>query len=185
MLPLLLGILAISLGSSLLAAEERDSTIESLMARPISRTHLLLHKSLSGALILGLATLVGLAVTLITKWQVDLEVPVRYILVATLSCYLMVLTFGAIALLFTSIGRTRGGAIGLSAVIAIGGYLISSLSSTVSWLEKPSKIFPFEYYDSESILRGTIEWSNFLFFIILTVICLIASIYAFRRRDLA
>jgi ABC-type transport system involved in multi-copper enzyme maturation permease subunit len=55
MLPLLLGILAISLGSSLLAAEERDSTIESLMARPISRTHLLLHKS---ALHLGSYTVV-------------------------------------------------------------------------------------------------------------------------------
>lgn len=185
MLPLLLGILAISLGSSLLAREEQDKTVESLLARPVSRSSLLLGKSGAGTLILTVVTLVGLGTTLITATIVDIAVPIMNIALATFACFVLSLSFGAIAFMLTTIGKARGASIGIATLIALGGYLINSLSGTVTWLKAPSKLFPFHYYDPESILRGSFAWGNILFLACVVVICAAVSWFSFRRRDLA
>ncbi len=184
-LPLLLGILAISLGSSLLAKEEQDKTIEALLARPISRSQFLAAKIATGILILLGVTLVGLATTILSAELVDLEVPTMKIVLVTLVCFLLALSFFAVAFIFTAIGRTRGGSIGIATTIALGGYIISSLAGTVEWLKVPSKIFPFDYYHSEAILRGTYNWNNLWFFVAVIAGLTILSWYAFRKRDLA
>jgi ABC-2 type transport system permease protein len=185
MLPLLLGILAISLGSSLLAREEQDRTIESLLARPVSRSGLLLGKSGAGTIILTIVTLVGLLTTLITAKIVDIAVPTMNIALATFACFVLALSFGAIAFMLTTIGKARGASIGIATLIALGGYLINSLSGTVSWLKIPSKLFPFHYYDPESILRGSFAWGNILFLLFVIVVCGAVSWFSFKRRDLA
>lgn len=185
MLPLILGILAIGLGSSLIAREEQDKTIEGLLARPISRSRFLSGKSLAGSLFLLGITIVGLLVTLVTALIVDLDVSFWLMTQATIVCFLMVLSFGAVALLLTSFGRARVASLGIAATYALGGYLVSSLAGTVSWLEVPSKAFPFHYYNSEAILRGTYNWANSLFFVVLITICAVTSWWLFKKRDLA
>src|SRR5689334_7372645 len=62
LLPLMLSILAIGLGSSLIAREEGDGTLELLLARPISRGRLLLAKAFAGFMVVtfvGLLTIAG------------------------------------------------------------------------------------------------------------------------------
>ena len=184
MLPLLLGILAIGLGSSLIAREEQDQTLETLLARPISRSRLLLAKSLAGIIILTIVTLAGLLTTVIIAKIVDITVPVSYMIYATAACYLLVLSFGAIALLITTLGRARGASLGLTALIALGGYIISSLSGTVNWLKGVSRIFPFHYYHSEDILRGHFIWSDILVLAIVVLACGLLGWLSFRRRDI-
>jgi ABC-2 type transport system permease protein len=184
MLPLLLGILAISLGAGLIAKEEQEKTIESLLARPISRTKLLLSKALAGAIIVSLVAVVGLITVVACKELVRVEIGTKPIVEAVFLCWLLALSFGAVALLLTSIGRARGASIGLTTAIALGGYIVSSLASTVSWLETPSKVFPFHYYQSEAVLRGTYEWKNALFFLVIIIVCAGLSSFFFRTRDL-
>lgn len=185
MLPMLLGILAIALGSSLLAKEEQEKTIESLLARPLSRARLLLAKVTAGATIIFTVSLVGLLTTVLTSWWVDLDVPALNIVIASLACFLVCLSFGAIAMALTGLGRARGASLGIAAAYSLGGYIVSSLSDTVTWLVAPSKIFPFYYYRSEEILRGSFVWANFIFFVALIGLCAIVSWVAFRRRDIA
>jgi ABC-type multidrug transport system ATPase subunit/ABC-type transport system involved in multi-copper enzyme maturation permease subunit len=183
-LPLLLGILAISLGSNLIAKEEQDKTIEALLARPISRSKLLLAKVLSGVFILAFVTLVGLITTIVSAKFVDLEVSATIITLTTFVCFLMALSFASVAFVFTAIGRARGASIGIATTIALGGYIISSLAGTVEWLRGVSKLFPFDYYQSEAILRETYNWANILFFVALTVILGLLSWTVFKKRDL-
>lgn len=184
MLPLILGIMAIGLGSRLIAQEEQENTIELILSRPISRSKLLLHKALGGIIAITIATLSALLTTVIIGKIVSLDVSIKNILLATLACYLMVLSFGAVAFVFSAIGKTRSIAIAAATVYALGGYLISSLAGTVEWLEKPSKLFSFHYYRSEEILSGTMVWRNLLFFLLVITLCTIASWYVFRRRDI-
>ncbi|OGL30438.1 hypothetical protein A3F37_01005 [Candidatus Saccharibacteria bacterium RIFCSPHIGHO2_12_FULL_41_12] len=184
MLPLILGILAIGLGSSLIAREEQDGTIEGLLSRPISRSAFLLAKGSAGIIILTAITLVGLLTTVITAKFVKLDVSVILMCLATFGCFLLTLSFGAIAFMLTTIGKARGASLGIASLIAIGGYLVSSLAGTVSWLENPSKLFPFSYYKSEAILRETYNWSNALFFVILIAVCIFIGWVSFRRRDI-
>lgn len=183
-LPLVLAILAIGLGSSLVAQEEQSLNIELLLGRPISRSKLLLAKSLAGGLILTFVTLVGLVATIVTAKLVDLEVATSLIALVTLDCLLLTLCFGAIALVITMFGKARSASLGIATFIALGGYIISSLAGTVDWLETPSKIFPFHYYQSEAILRETYNWTNSLFFIAVIAVCGAISWFVFRQRDL-
>jgi ABC-2 type transport system permease protein len=185
MLPLLLGILSISLGSKILAGEEQDKTIESLLARPVSRSRFLAAKAIAGIKILALVTLTCWLAILGLAALVDLEVSARLLSQATFVCFLMVLSFGAIAYLLSATGRAKSASIGIATLMAFGGYIIGSLSGTVTWLQTPSKLFPFHYYQSEAILRETYNWANIWYFIILITLCAIGSWIAFRRRDLA
>lgn len=184
MLPLLLSVLAIGLGSSLLGREEQELTVEQLLARPLSRSRLLLAYGLAGLCILSLVTLVGLITTVITAIVVDIAVPLPVIVWATLVCFLLVASVGAIVFAVTAIGRTRSAGLGIGVLIAFGGYLISSLAETVSWLRIPANIFPFHYYQSEAILQGAYDWKHIIFFVTVTAGCAVVAWLAFRHRDI-
>ncbi len=186
MLPMLLSILSIGMGTSLLGREEQDGTIETLLARPISRVRLLMAKAKAGGIILAIVALASLLVTVVLARIVGLtEVTPLQMTEATFACFMLALSFGAIAFLLTTIGRARGASLGIAAFIALGGYLISSLANTVSWLKTPSLFFPFHYYRSEAILRGTFQWSDMLVFVAIIAVCGAVSWFSFRRRDIA
>lgn len=184
MLPLLLGALAISLGASLLAREEQDKTIEALLSRPISRTKLLAGKMMAGSLILIFVSLLAAIATVASAKVVALDIQLSLVWVACIICFLLSWSTGAIALLVTSLGRARAAAVGVGALLGVGGYLVVSLSGTVGWLEAPSKIFPFHYYQSEIILNGNYNWMNAIYFLAIATLCGILSSVAFRRRDI-
>lgn len=183
-LPLLLAILAIGLGNSLIGREESDNTLEVLLGRPVSRGRLLAAKGLAGILDLLLVTFIGMLATVALAKGVNMGIPLGNIAAAGFACFMLVLTFGATAFLLAATGRGRIAALGISVVYAIGGYLIGSLAATVHWLQKPSLIFPYHYYRTADILRGTFDWSSILFFALFTLGCGLLAWLSFRRRDI-
>lgn len=184
-LPLLLAIFAIGLGVSLIGREESSGTLEVLLSRPISRSKLLLAKALAGiSLLLIVMAISSLALAAICQ-LVDLGIPLGNILAACFACFMLVLTFGSAAFFLAATGRGRVAATGITVVYAIGGYLIGSLSSSVHWLEKPSLVFPYHYYHTADILRGSFDWFSILFYALFTLACGFFAWWAFRGRDLA
>jgi len=184
MLPLLLIILGVGLGSSLIGREETDGTIELLLARPLSRSRLLFAKALAGAFILFAVAFIGSAVIIGMAQVVHIGVPLANIMAACFACLMLVLTFSGLAFLLAATGRGRAAAVGITVAYTLGGYIIGSLASNVHWLQKPSVVFPYHYYYSADILRGTFRWSSIVFFGIFTAVCVILSWLSFRRRDL-
>jgi len=185
MMPMLLGILAISAGASLIGREEKEGTIELLLARPLSRTKLLAAKATTGAAIVIAIGIVGTMVTTVMAKAVDLAVPFGAVMLAGLAATALALSFGAVAFMISVLGSLgRAASIGVSTVVALGGYILVSLAGTVSWLAWPAKAFPFYYYHPGEILEGTYHWSNMLFILVLAVVCGVVSWLAFRRRDI-
>lgn len=185
MLPLLLSILSIALARALVGREEDDMTVELLLARPVSRGRLLAAKAWAGVLILALASIVGLAVTVASCKLFGVDVPLGNVALACFNCFWLALATGALVFLVVATGRGRGAALGIGALIGFGGYLVSSLSGTVDWLKGPAKAFPFNYYQSEAILRSTYHWTSTLFFVAVIAGCGVLSYLAFRRRDIS
>ncbi len=183
-LPLVLAILAIGLGTSLIGREESSGTIKSLLARPISRGKLLAAKAIAGILVVFIVTAITSAVTVGLCKLVNLGIPLGDIAGACFACFMLVLTFGAAAFLLTATGRGRIAAMGVAVAYGMGGYLVSSLAPSVHWLERPSVIFPYHYYQTADILHGTFAWRNMVFFALFTLVCGVLSWLAFRRRDL-
>jgi ABC-2 type transport system permease protein len=185
MMPLLVGILAIALGTSLIGREEREGTLDLLLARPLSRAKLLISKALSGILIVALIGLIGTFATLVMAQIVDIAVPLPNIFLTGLAAAALALSFGAIAFMITALGRTaRTASIAIAALIAILGYILTSLAGSVDWLRWPAKAFPFNYYHPAEILRGVYDWTNMLFILGLVLACGLISWLAFRRRDI-
>lgn len=184
MIPLLLSILGIGLGSSLIGREESEGTIEALLARPISRTKLLVTKALAGTINIFVVTFVGSAVTILLAETVNMGIPAGNIAEACFACFMLVLTFSAVAFLLAATGRGRAAALGIAVVYALGGYIIGSLAMTVHWLKGPSLIFPYHYYRSADILRGTFDLSSIIFFAAFILGCVLLAWFSFRRRDI-
>ena len=185
MLPLLLSFLAISLGSSLISREEETGTLELLLARPVSRTKLLIAKALTGLIITVAISLTALTSTLVICKLVGLEIPLGRVAVTTLTCTALALVFGALAFAMSALGRSaKLASVGLSVIIALGGYIISSLAVTVNWLEWPAKFFPYHYYRPTQTLAGVYVWRNSFLLLGVIIILLIIAWQGFRRRDL-
>ncbi len=185
MLPLLLSVLAIGLGSGLIAKEEESTTLELLLSRPASRGRALLGKAITGLIVLLLVSLISLAATITVCQLVGLNEPIAWNAMATLTCAVMALLFGAVALTISALGKgARSASMGLAVLVALGGYIVVSLSGVVEWLRWPAKIFPYNYYRPDDVLAGNINWPNVAGMLVATIILVIVSWLAFRRRDL-
>lgn len=184
MLPMILSILAIGLGSSLIAKEEDDGTLELLLSRPISRERLLAGKAWAAFVILSFVGLVALAATIVICKLVKLDEPIQWLILADFMSILLALLFGALAFAVTTIGRAKGAAIGIAVLFALGGYITVSLSENVHWLEWPAKLFPHNYYRTADILAGNFSWQNAAGMIAAILILGLISTFSFRRRDL-
>jgi ABC-2 type transport system permease protein len=186
MLPLILSILSIGLGASLIAREEQEHTIELLLARPISRTGLLVGKALSGLAILVIVSCVNLAVTIPAVWWAGFDgVSASGIIMVTLVCLVLSAIFGTLAFALSAIGHSaKSLSLGIAALVALGGYIISSLESTVEWLRWPSKLFPYHYFHPSEIIGGDFTTKSFVGFIAAVLVLGVVAWIAFRRRDI-
>lgn len=185
MLPLLLGFLAISLGSSLIGREEKEGTAELILGRPVSRTKLLTSKTILGLIILLIVGLVGALSTAIISKLVRLPVPFTNIMFTSLVCLVLAISWGAVAFMVTMLGRgARVASIGVATMLAIGGYTITSLVGNAHWLIWPARLFSFYYYHPGKILGGIYHWQDLLFMVAVIAVCAVVSVIAFRRRDL-
>lgn len=185
LLPIILIALAISLGGSLLSREEREGTLELLLARPVSRGRLLLAKALSGFIILlAVDAVLALAIIIFTS-LFNLDIPISYLLYAHLMLLLLAMIFGALAFAISAAGRAiHVSAVGLSAMLALAGYVLSSLESVVSWLRWPAKVLPYHYYQPSHILKGSLDRNVLLGYVIAIVALAVISWLGFRRRDI-
>ncbi|HVW23337.1 MAG TPA: ABC transporter permease subunit [Candidatus Saccharimonadales bacterium] len=184
-LPLVLAILGIGMGNGLLGREEADGTLESLLARPITRTRLLAAKALAGMAELLFVTLVAAVVTILLAKLVNIGVPLANIGAACFAMFMLVLAFSSVSFLLAATGRGRAAALGIAVAYAFGGYIIGSLASNVHWLKNPSLLFTYHYYRTADILIGSFDWSSIIFFAAFTAGCGLLAWFSFRRRDLA
>lgn len=184
-LPMIFLIIAIRLGSSLLSREEADGTIELLLSRPVSRARLLAAKALAGIIILLLINIVAALAMIICTHIFKMEISSVLILKAHLMLLLLSMLFGALAFMLTAIGRLgRSASLGITMLLAIGGYVLTSLEKAVHWLYWPARVLPYHYYEPSKILNNNFTAKAALGYLICIVIFGFVAWLAFRRRDL-
>lgn len=185
LLPMLLSILAIGLGSSLIAREESERTIELLLGRPLSRGKLLLAKAVTGLLVLTIVAGVSTLSILALVRLVNLTVPLPSVAFAALMAGLLALLFGSLAFTLSALGAAgRGASIGIACLVGLGGYIISSLEANVHWLSWPAKALPYHYYNPTKVLQGSYTWGVAGLYLLVMLILGIISWLSFRRRDI-
>lgn len=179
---------AIASGASAVAGEIERRTILLLLARPIPRYHIIIGKAAVTALGLAVLMAAGVAGTAIGLWTIDVgEKPdlVRYLWVGVngFALYLAVASYSyLLSALLDDSGRTVSLATAITVVFFLFDF-IADLWDVVQWLA-PFSIF--DYYNPAGIVgAGGLAWGDMGVLLGVSVICFVASLVIFQRRDIA
>lgn len=175
---------AVVVGAGALAGEERGRTMGLLLANPISRTRVVVEKSLAmvaHAAVLGVVTFVGTAVGSALG---GLGMSLAGMAATSALATLLGLVFGATALaLSAATGRVRAAAYG-AAGLAFASYLAESLLSLDDRLAAYAAASPFHYYLSGDPLGHGMHWGHAAILASLAAGLVGLAVALFRRRDL-
>lgn len=185
-LPILWIILGITRGPRLLARDEESHTLELLLAKPLSRTKLLIAKILSfwlEAIIVGGITLLSLV---LIAPLIDIEVGKGALALTTIYTMVFSLTFGYIAFALHASGLLqRKTATTIAMVLGFGGYILASLESLTDWLQWPAKFVPYHYFKPIEVLQGNTPVAITVYMVLVIVLGTAIAIIGFRKRDIS
>jgi len=182
--PLVLGGIAISIGTSAIAGEERDGTIGILLANPRSRTAVLTSKTramltavVAGSLLIWAGA--ALAVSLSNTSSAGLFLGPMMIHAATISIF-----FGVLALFLGSWTGNAALSSGASVGAMIFSFLGAGLLPLVEGWENGAKIFPWYYFNSSQPLQNGLDAGHLAVLWVAIVILFGLAVVGVNRRDL-
>lgn len=128
MVPLLLIIQGVGIGSATIAGEEERGQLEMVAAHPVSRTRLFLEKL--GVLVVAL--LFSSLLLFLSVWlglqAVGVSLPLSHQFAAVSGSFLLGLLFGSLALALGAWNGRRAVALGLASLTAVVTYLWNALA---------------------------------------------------------
>ena len=133
-LPVVLAIIGVSSGSTAIGSEEDSCTLELLLASPGSRTRIVVEKSLSITIQIGLVAIsvwVGVA---LGTFLFPFEVSLIDVLLATLMAWLYGISISYLSLCVHSITGRKGFAIGVGSLFVGFSYIVNILAQLLNSL---------------------------------------------------
>jgi len=184
-LPFLLIIMVVTRFSALLGRDEQNHTLELLLSRPISRGRVLLGKALAGTLELAIVSGLTNLVIMILNPIVGLDISIGRLVLMAAYLTLFCLSFGAITLAISAVGRlTKRAATGIAILVSLGGYILQSMSGLTHYLHTPAKFAPYHYFDPTDILNGHVSSGLNAYLLGTLVLAATVGYLGFRRRDI-
>lgn len=184
-LPMIWIIWAITRGAGILGREEQDHTLELLLARPLSRGKLLLGKAFALLAEFAIITTATLLFTLAVAPLYELHISTAWLAITTVYTAAFSLSFGYLAFALQAANTlTKRTATALAVAVSFGGYIIASLSSLTDWLEKPSKLVPYHYFNPLDMLNGKTPYGLLVYLAGIFVLGSLLAYIGFRRRDI-
>lgn len=182
--PVTFGVLAVLIGAKAVAGEEEKNTMDLLMANPVTRSRVILEKTIAlvvYTVALGVVTFLGTWATVLLS---DTVLSVPKVAATTVLLTLLGLVFGAFALLLGSAtGRSRIASYGSAGMILATYFLFSFMPLSENYAGW-AKVSPYWYYLGSDPLVNGMAWGHAAVLAGLFVVLVGLSIPAFERRDL-
>jgi ABC-2 type transport system permease protein len=184
MLPLLLLIFLVAFAAKETAGEERDRTLDLLLAHPVTRVRVIVEKLaalLGSGLFLGVVSALSL---MLLGPLVDLDLGVSGYTGATLSSVLVAWVFGVLAFAIAAATGSRAVAIGISSGMAVVLYIVWGLAPLIDAIAFTNVFNPWYWaMAGDPILHG-VQGANMLLLAGITAALSAIAVFGFRRRDL-
>lgn len=185
-LPLIGGIMAIILGLGLSSSEEETGELRTLVALPISRSKIVLHKWLA-VVVITLAMVLAIAVGLYVcipfvegaALPIDAAVPLLGM------SWLLMITFGTIPFAAGIASGRRAVAMAAGVVVVMGSFILTTFGQAVDWLQAYEQFSLLYYFPAIEAVKEGVNWVDTVVLASVTLLALIAALLAFRRRDIA
>jgi ABC-2 type transport system permease protein len=182
--PLLLGIVAITAGARAFAGEEERGHLETILTLPVGRRRLVLEGLAAMAaevVILGAVLLVSL---LVGAPLAGRHMASGHLAAAVLAAVLLAVGVGSGAMAVGAATGRRAAATGAAAVLALAAYLVDSLGALVPWLHDLEPFTPFHHSSARDPLLHGAAPPHLAALLTLTVAGAVAAMIAVERRDI-
>ncbi len=182
-LHLIIGILAISAGTAMLAGDEERGVLDLVLAQPVSRSCLFWGR------LLGI--LASLVIVLAAGWlswalpadTVGLDLTPLQLLLPFLPLFAVLALFTGLAVLFSMLLPSARIAGMLTGGLMVANYLLLGLSKINDSLEPVMELTPLRYYQAGSAIEGLkVDWLVGL--LAATLIAACGGWLSFLRRDI-
>lgn len=177
------GVMAIILGLGLSVGEEDTGITRTLLSLPISRTKLLIQKWI--AMLVIIATVVTGAATgiLLTQSTIGEAVDVSALVRLLIMSWLVMVVLATITFSVAQMTGSRSISTAVAIFIVVGGFILSTFSVGVEWLQDYEFLSIFHYYPAVDIARGNFDTNNVVVLSTIMLSVLIVALVFFRRRD--
>lgn len=177
-------ILGIIIGGGILAGEESEGTLQSLLALPVKRAAVYWQKFAAIAVIVGIVTSTLFFGSLLGAVMIGEMVGVGPVLLATLAAFLVTLFFTALTYSVGAITGKRGLAGAAVGLWAFASFMLTSLANGIDALKIPDYLSPFHYYNKPSPLTGEFQILEALVLLAGSIVLLALGHRIFTRRDI-
>jgi ABC-2 type transport system permease protein len=186
-LPLLAGLYGVFAGIGALAAEEDEGILELLVTLPVSRTRLILAKSLAIG-VAGFAVMAGaaaIASAAFAALRIDTAVTAWGIFSAVLSHWLMAFVFMMLGLLLGAVLPNRSASLSTGLTLLFASFFGDNLAGLAPALKPVQPFLPHSYFERVvTVLTGKSAWGDMLALLGMGVGFLILAVFQFQRRDI-
>jgi ABC-2 type transport system permease protein len=176
--------IAIAMGASAIAGEERDGTIGLLLANPKSRTHVLVSEAGSLALVAVLGTAVAWAGARIAPALYDVAVGGFHIEALMFHMLVNAIFYGLLALAVGAWTGSTAAASGTAGGVMVVSLFGAGLFPLIGGWENVAKVFPWYYYDGAAPVNNGVAWGHIAVLLAGGALCAIAAVVGVNRRDL-
>lgn len=181
LLPIILGII---LCTGLLAGDENEGTLQTLLAQPVSRTKVYLHKLAASAVIVGIVTLGFFLGSWIGALIIGESIGLWRLLQATWMAWLVGMLASLIGFALAAITGKRALAGSIAGAYAFAMYVISSLVESVKALRPIDHLSPFHYFNHPSPLKATFDFGDMFVLLATCTVFIVLGHLVFIRRDI-
>jgi len=183
LLPLILGIFAVIVGSGLLASDEESGRLDLIVAHPVGRAGLFWGRTLAfAAATLGILALgwLGFAILLGSS---SLEVGWGQMALPFLPLLAQALIYGAVALLLSMLLPSRRLAAAGAGIVLVVSYFLTSMANLNEQLATIARFLPYDYFQGGDALTG-LDLVPFLGLLAASALLAALAWWRFERRDI-
>lgn len=176
-------IMGVILGTGLLAGDENDGTLQTLLSYPVARGRVYLEKLLSVLAIIGVVCLTIFFAMVVGAALVGEPLAVDRAFLAIVMLWLVTLVFSLLGYSLGAITGRRGISGGVAGALAFVFFMITSMAPSVSALKTVNYLSPFNYFNNPSVLRFGLELGDMAVLIVINIVLVVAGYVVFVRRD--
>ena len=186
LIPLLVAVFAIAYGTRALAGDEEAGTLDLLLAHPVSRVRTALSRFAALCTALAVVGAVLLLAMLAISGPADLgSITPGEFAAATLQLVLFGALLGALAFAVGAATGRKALAIGVTAGVAVLGYLANGVFPQVRGLAWTRDVSPWHWYLGGEPLKNGLQVGDSLLLLGVTVVLVLCGTWLFNRRDVA
>jgi len=182
---LLLGILAVIMGTAAIAGDEQEGTLDLLLAQPVRRSILFAARATGLFVVLSLIILSSAPALLVGNLRAELPLGSNDFLLVALSGIAPASIFLAFSLCAGALLPSRTSTVVVSSVLLVVLYLTNALAGLSSVIEAVRNFSPFYWSDASVTLDHGLAWGRFLGQLLAAGLLFGVAAFALERREIA